>query len=140
MTEGYSNKALAEKLGVLAKLQKGFVDFLVLNEPENYFEYLGDLPDEVRLTREESKNLDMVHFFTKDFEDFKASFIRLRDLIKKDGFLWVSWPKGKSEIETDLNENIIREFGLQNGMVDVKVIAVDEDWSGLKFVFRLKDR
>jgi hypothetical protein len=60
--------------------------------------------------------------------------------LKKDGMLWISWPKKSSKVATDLDENIIRDFGLEQGLVDVKVCAVDEIWSGLKFVVRVKDR
>jgi hypothetical protein len=60
--------------------------------------------------------------------------------LDRGGMFWVSWPKKSSGVSTDLNENIIRDFGLAKGMVDVKVCAIDHVWSGLKFVFRLKDR
>ena len=62
------------------------------------------------------------------------------EALSPSGMLWVSWPKGSSRVPTDLTENVVREIGLRNGLVDVKVCAVDETWSGLKFVFRLKDR
>jgi len=64
----------------------------------------------------------------------------LKDNISSRGALWVSWPKASSGVKTSLNENIIREIGLRSGPVDVKVCAVDETWSGLKFVYQLKDR
>jgi hypothetical protein len=60
--------------------------------------------------------------------------------LAKDGLLWISWPKKAAKVATDVNENIVREIGLANGLVDVKVAAVDEVWSGLKFVYRLVDR
>jgi hypothetical protein len=64
----------------------------------------------------------------------------LKQALATNGMLWVSWPKGSSGVETDLNENVVREVGLKNGLVDLKVCAVDETWSGLKFVYRRKDR
>jgi hypothetical protein len=64
----------------------------------------------------------------------------LRSCLAQSGMLWISWPKGSSGVATDLNENVVREIGLGNGLVDVKVCAVDETWSGLKFVYRVKDR
>lgn len=70
----------------------------------------------------------------------ETEFPRLKKNLAKDGTLWISWPKGASKIKTDVNENVAREIGLKNGLVDVKVCAVDDVWSGLKFVFRLKDR
>ena len=65
---------------------------------------------------------------------------QLKSLLNKNGMLWISWPKKASKVMTDLDENVVRDIGLQNGLVDVKVCAVDEIWSGLKFVYRLKDR
>ena len=66
--------------------------------------------------------------------------MKARKCLKKDGMLWVSWPKKSSKVPTDLDENVIRDFGLKEGLVDVKVCAVDDVWSGLKFVVRVKDR
>lgn len=71
--------------------------------------------------------------FKKDWKSWKEG-------LKKEGSLWISWPKGSSKINTDLNGNIVREYGLSRGLVDVKVSAVDQDWSGLKFMYRKKDR
>ena len=70
----------------------------------------------------------------------KSAFPKLKSSLAQDGLLWISWPKGASKIKTDLNENVVREIGLGAGLVDVKVCAVDDVWSGLKFVYRLKDR
>ena len=71
---------------------------------------------------------------------FQQLFVKHKMFLKKNGMMWISWPKKSSKIKTDLYENVIREFGLKEGLVDVKVCAVDETWSGLKFVIRLKDR
>jgi hypothetical protein len=68
------------------------------------------------------------------------AFPKLKKSLDLAGTLWISWPKGASKVKTDLNENVVREIGLSNGLVDVKVCAVDEVWSGLKFMYRLKDR
>ena len=70
----------------------------------------------------------------------KNTIISLKDGLKQNGILWVSWPKGSSKIETDINREIVRSIVLKSGLVDIKVCAVDEDWSGLKFMYRLKDR
>lgn len=70
----------------------------------------------------------------------ERAFPLLRKELAESGMLWISWPKAASNIPTDVNENVVREIGLKNQMVDIKVCAVDEVWSGLKFVFRLKDR
>ena len=69
-----------------------------------------------------------------------AALPRAKARIKLNGTLWISWPKQTSTFRSDLNENTVRELGLSNGLVDVKVAAIDDDWSGLKFVYRLRDR
>lgn len=84
--------------------------------------------------------LDFIHVFTQNLKNFENEFLRCKKYLKKDGMLWISWPKKSSKVPTDLDENVIREFGLKNGLVDVKVCAIDEIWSGLKFVYRVKDR
>ena len=84
--------------------------------------------------------MDLVQFFTTERTELEAQFPSLKQAIAYDGSLWISWPKKASKVKTDLNENVIREIGLDNGLVDVKVCAVDEIWSGLKFVFRVEDR
>jgi len=83
---------------------------------------------------------DFIQVFVRGKQELESIFPLAARMLTPNGSLWVSWPKGKSKIPTDLNENIVREVGLSLGLVDVKVVAVDEDWSGLKFVYRLKDR
>ncbi|WP_424963436.1 hypothetical protein [Ekhidna sp.] len=83
---------------------------------------------------------DFEHVFITKLDELKNGWNNWKESLKKDGTLWVSWPKGSSKMETDLNGNIVREFGLNGGLVDVKVCAVDENWSGLKFMYRKKDR
>jgi hypothetical protein len=78
--------------------------------------------------------------FVHTIQELEDQFPSLKKSLRPDGMLWISWPKGSSKIPTDLNENVIRSIGLKNGLVDVKVAAVDDNYSGLKFVFRLKDR
>lgn len=84
--------------------------------------------------------MDFIHVFVMSRSAFQKKFKRSKLYLAKTGMLWVSWPKKASGVLTDLDENFIREFGLKSGLVDVKVCAVDEVWSGLKFVFRVKDR
>lgn len=72
--------------------------------------------------------------------DMAKIFPRLRDRLETNGMLWVAWPKKAAKVETDITETVVREYGLAAGLVDVKICAVDETWSGLKFVRRLKDR
>jgi len=84
--------------------------------------------------------LDFAMLFVRRVSELKKWFPRLRDRLESNGALWVSWPKRTSGVETDLSDNVVRAIGLDAGLVDVKVCAVDETWSGLKFVRRLKDR
>lgn len=96
------------------------------------------MPDGVRpATR---GTLDFAMLFVRSTADLKKRFPGLRDRIESKGALWVSWPKKASGVETDLSEGIVRSIGLEAGLVDVKVCAVDATWSGLKFVRRLRDR
>lgn len=84
--------------------------------------------------------LDLIHLFCPDQITLEAQFLRWKAAMKKTGRLWVSWPKRSSQVPSDLDENILRDYGLANGLVDVKVASVDEVWSALKFVYRLQDR
>jgi hypothetical protein len=105
-----------------------------------YEKLLGPLPKGVIIGLIGEGNFDMVQIFATEMEELQTIFPILKKNIRPTGMIWVSWPKGSAKLKTDLNENRIRELGLHHGVVDVKVIAVDETWSGLKFVFRLKDR
>lgn len=129
---GYSKKTLAEKLGMKPGMRA-----LVMNAPK----IVGlNFPEGFNLVNTIDKPLDYVHFFTKDKKDLAKIFPLIAKPLDQKGMIWISWPKKSSGVETNLDENIVREIGLKNRMVDVKVIAVDEVWSGLKFVFRLADR
>ena len=134
MTSGYSGKPLATKMGI-----KPGQRVIILHAPEGYLSTLGML-DGVEVAQEFSGMFDLIQYFTTERTVYERDFPRLRDALNTAGMLWVSWPKKTAKMKTDLDENFIREFGLANGLVDVKVIAVDERWSGLKFVRRLKDR
>ncbi len=98
------------------------------------------MPEKASLVRSPAGACDFIQFFTREKSVLETAFPKLRKRLAANGSLWISWPKGAAKIETDLNENVVREIGLKNGLVDVKVCAVDDVWSGLKFVFRLKDR
>ena len=130
---GYSGTLLLKKLGIKA----GF-KCVITGEPAKYYDWLSPLPEGVVFKK--SSDVDFVHVFTTTFKDFSKLFLSNKKLLKKTGMMWISWPKRSSKVPTDLDENIIRDFGLKNGLVDVKVCAVDDTWSGLKFVYRLSDR
>ncbi|MBN9391028.1 MAG: DUF3052 family protein [Chloroflexi bacterium] len=132
---GYSKRSLADKLGLKAG-QKGYF----YKAPPGYLENLGQLPPGFEVFETPRLSLDFIQFFTASRTELADEFPALKTSLAKQGTLWISWPKGTSKIPKDLNENIVREVGLATGLVDVKVIAIDADWSGLKFVYRLKDR
>lgn len=132
---GYSKRPLAAKLGIKTGYKLTFI-----NHPDNYAETLGKLPESVLIALISEGPLDFIQYFVTEKDELIKMFPILKKNLLQNGMLWISWPKGGSKIKTDLNENIIRDIGLQNGLVDVKVIAVDDDWSGLKFVYRIKDR
>ena len=130
---GYSGTPLVDKLGIKpgARLQ-------LVSEPKDFAGLLGGLPEGTRVASRGT--LDFAMLFVQSQTDLRKRFARLRDRLESNGMLWVAWPKKTSGVETDLTEGIVREFGLESGLVDVKVCAVDDTWSGLKFVRRLKDR
>ena len=132
---GYSGTPLLKKLGL-----KPGSRVYVYQAPKDYFSWLSPLPEGVKIMDKLSGAMDFVHLFVRDRKAFEKEFARARKVLTDDGMLWVSWPKKSSKVDTDLDENIIRDYGLEQGLVDVKVCAVDEVWSGLKFVVRLKDR
>ncbi len=132
---GYSKRSLAEKLGVKEGLR-----LFLLNPPEGYLGLPGGLPPDVVIEKHLRGPAEFIHCFTKEKKELEKFFPRLAGSLADKGALWISWPKAASKVPTDLNENVVRQIGLANALVDVKVCAVDEIWSGLKFVRRLKDR
>jgi hypothetical protein len=130
---GYSGTPLVAKLGIKSGARAQFV-----NAPSDFSKTLGDLPGRVsHVTRGE---LDFAIVFVKQARELPKKFAALRDRLASNGTLWISWPKKSSGVASDLSENVVREIGLEAGLVDVKVCAIDETWSGLKFVWRLRDR
>ena len=126
---------LARKLGI----ERG-KKVAVLNAPSDYRALLGDLPKGVIVSRDLNGVLDLVHIFARDERTLERAFQASKVKISPDGMIWASWPKAASKLAGDLTEHSVREIGLRNGLVDVKVCAVNQDWSALKFVFRVKDR
>jgi hypothetical protein len=132
---GYSKRSLVDKLGI-----KPGQRIVIVGAPADYAKTLGELPPDVTLAKRIQGEHDFLHFFSKSRHELEQKFPALKTGLVSNGALWISWPKGSSGVATDLNENAVREIGLANGLVDVKVCAVDETWSGLKFVYRVKDR
>ena len=135
MSAGYSGTPLAKKLGI-----KEGSSIKLVNEPEHYFSLFTDLPKEINIKRKTAKELDLIHFFITSMKELHKELPILKNQIKKNGIIWISWPKKASKVPSDVTEDLIRNLAIKEGLVDVKVCAVDEVWSGLKLVFRLKDR
>ncbi len=135
MPAGYSKTPLVKKLGIKLGFKIHFA-----NPPDNLQSLLGELPEKTTTVVELNGPVDYIHLFTISKDELQTQFPILKAALAQSGLLWISWPKKASKVTTNLNENIVRDIGLQNGLVDVKVCAVDEIWSGLKFVYRLKDR
>jgi hypothetical protein len=133
MDMNYSHRSLLEKLGIKENSR-----IILLNPPLAYPISHTIIPSSIFEEKLEGQ-FDFIHFFAQDKLDLERIFPKLKQSLKKDGALWISWKKG-SRMPGSLNENKVQELGLQNGLVDVKVISVDDVWSGLKFVFRTKDR
>ncbi|MCI0414311.1 DUF3052 domain-containing protein [bacterium] len=128
---GYSKRSLPEKLGIKEGAEIGIV-----NAPPDYDQTLTPLPEGVLRAKKLRAGMAFIHFFTKERSELSKRFPELKNYLAPKGILWISWPKGSSKVKTDLNENIVRDIGVANGMVDIKVCAVDEIWSGLRFAFR----
>jgi len=134
-TAGYSGTPLAKKLGI-----KSGHTIRIQNPPEYYFDLFGDFPDDVVITKSKKKEKDLIHYFEKNASALLKNLPLLRDEITQQGMIWVSWPKKASKVATDITEDTIRDFALTIGLVDIKVCAVDEVWSGLKLVIPVKKR
>jgi hypothetical protein len=131
---GYSGTPLVKKLGIKPGFNIAFV-----NAPSGYANEL-ELPSDVTINSRSGRPLDFAQLFVKSEKELKAKFSEYAQRLNASGMLWVSWPKKSSGLTTDVSEGTVRAIGLAAGLVDVKICAVDEVWSGLKFVFRLQDR
>lgn len=132
---GYSGTPLVQKIGI-----KPGHRVILRNHPASFVKDLGKLPEGVKTSERLSGKANVVVYFTDKRAALEKDFSGLSSTIVPDGMLWVSWPKKASGKSTDLTEDVVRNIGLERGLVDVKVCAIDETWSGLKFVVRLKDR
>jgi hypothetical protein len=135
MPAGYSGTPLAKKLGY----KSGFRVF-VENEPDDYREMLDPMPDNVAFVAKLEDDLDLVHLFADNAKELAGALKRYIKKIKPNGTIWVSWPKKASKVPTDITEDVVRKLALATVLVDVKVCAVDEVWSGLKLVIRVENR
>jgi hypothetical protein len=132
---GYSGTPLPRKLAI-----KPGARVALLGAPAGFEQTLGELPDGVTILRSARGPLDVIVSFQTQRADLERRLPPLRAALDPAGGLWIAWPKRASGVATDLTENVVRELGLAAGLVDNKVCAIDEVWSGLRFVYRLRDR
>ena len=132
---GYSSTPLAKKLGF-----KEGSRIALVNAPKDFESELGELPDKVEFVKRPTKALDIVLFFVLSERELARDFTKLAEKLTTSGMIWIAWPKKSSGVTTDLSFEPVQRIGLDSGLVDVKICAIDETWSGLKFVYRLKDR
>jgi hypothetical protein len=135
MPAGYSKRSLVEKLGIRPGAR-----IAILHAPRGYKTTLGKLPPGVRVATAARGSLPFIQFFTTTRKALEGKFSALVGALAPDGALWVSWPKRASGVATDVTEDVVRGVALAGGLVDVKVAAIDEVWSGLKLVRRVKNR
>jgi hypothetical protein len=128
---GYSGTPLVKKLGFREDMT-----FYLANGPEHYFDLVGTLPAGVKVLRKLQGSIEFIHLFATQSSDLSARLPKCLARLTPDGTIWVSWPKKASKVPTDITEDVIRDIALPLGLVDVKVCAVDEVWSGLKLVIR----
>lgn len=131
MSAGYSGRPLAAKLGFRAGQSVGYV-----NPPENFDELLGELPEGVRVRSQLAGPLDLIVCFCTERRVFEQRLTSLRRAMAPDGALWIAWPKRSSKVPTTMTEDVIRAVALPTGLVDNKVCAIDDTWSGLRLVIR----
>jgi hypothetical protein len=132
---GYSGRALAAKLGIRPGER-----VVALGAPRQYPTLLDPLPDGATIRSRLGRTERFIHRFASRQAELVRAFPRLAGALADQGMLWISWPKRASGVPTDLTEDRIRDIALPYGLVDVKVCAVDEVWSGLKLVRRTRDR
>jgi hypothetical protein len=132
---GYSGTPLPKKLGIVDGTRVALI-----SAPKGFEATLGGLPPGASLREQARGRLDVIVFFATRRRELERRFPVLARALVPNGGLWVSWPKRTSGVATDLTENVARNIGLAAGLVDNKVCAIDDIWSGLRFVYRVADR
>jgi hypothetical protein len=128
---GYSGTPLVRKLGFKPGMRAHYV-----NAPAGFAALLGELPDGARALARPADGLDLVVLFVRERRELQRRLPALQRRLDAAGMLWVAWPKRASKVATDMTEDVVRDVALPRGLVDVKVCAIDETWSGLKLVLR----
>ena len=134
-TAGYSGTSLAKKLGI----KENFTIKLV-HAPDYYFNLFSDFPSHVKIITDNRSTIDFIHCLPTNAKELSKKIRAMKNQLHPDGMIWISWYKKSSKIPTDLDENFIRTVAIRNGLVDVKVCAVDEKWSALKLVIPIRER
>jgi len=129
---GYSGTPLSKKLGV----KEGFT-ISIFNQPNHYFDLFTDLP-QIKIVKDKKIKKDFIHYFVTKEKELAKDINILKEQMVQNGMIWIS--KKSSKVETDITEDVIRNITLKNRLVDIKVCAIDEIWSGLKLVIPVKDR
>ena len=131
MNSGYSGTPLVRKLGFKPHMRVHYV-----NPAAGFDALVGKLPDGVRVLRRPGDDLDLVVLFVTQRSALARGLAALQPRLQPAGMIWVAWPKRAAKVPTDVTEDVVREVALPRGLVDVKVCAIDEVWSGLKLVVR----
>ena len=132
---GYSGTPLTKKIGIKEGSRVALV-----NAPKDFQFEPKELPDNVEFLKQSAKSLDIILCFVTAERILAKDFSKLATRLTTNGMIWIAWPKKSSGVATDLSFERVQRIGLDAGLVDVKICAVDDMWSGLKFVYRLKDR
>jgi len=132
---GYSGTPLPNKLGIKENQR-----LALLNAPKDFLPELGDLPEGTSIVTRVTAPLDLALLFVDRERVLQKQFAQLAKKLSPNGMIWIAWPKKSSGVPTDLIFDRVQRIGLDSGLVDVKICAINETWSGLKFVIRLKDR
>jgi hypothetical protein len=135
MSAGYSGSPLSKKLGI-----KGGFAVATVNAPDDFERLLEPIPASVTIIDKPKKDIDLIHFFTNSRDELARGLAKYKDLIRQNGTIWVSWYKKAAKLPTEITEDVVRDVALPLGLVDIKVCAVDEKWSGLKLVIRRENR
>jgi hypothetical protein len=135
MVAGYSKTPLAKKLGI----KQGFSVKLV-NPPAYYWDLFTDLPDVLQVQDDAAIKKNFIHYFAVTAKELFDALPVLKNELFDNGMIWISWYKRSSGVRTDITEDLIRDAARATGLVDIKVCAIDEKWSGLKLVIPVKDR
>ena len=132
---GYSGTPLVKKLGLKSSFR-----VKTRNAPDNYADLLVPLPQDVTISTRLRHSVDLWHLFTRSRRELRIQLTHCLEQIRQNGMIWVSWPKKSSGLASEVTEDVVRELALPLGLVDVKVCAIDEVWSGLKLVIRKENR